>query len=70
MSQTYTEGSPVKAGDVLFQVDPRPSQTAVDQAVLTALREVSDALLVSYVRLYRALGGGWTLTDQQWMSGP
>ena len=26
--------------------------------------------LISHVRLYRALGGGWTLTDQQWMSGP
>jgi len=24
MSQNYTEGSLVKAGDVLFQVDPRP----------------------------------------------
>jgi membrane fusion protein (multidrug efflux system) len=32
MSQDYTEGSLVKSGDVLFEVDPRPFQTAVDQA--------------------------------------
>jgi len=32
VSQNYSEGSPVKSGDVLFQVDPRPFQTAVDQA--------------------------------------
>src|SRR5262249_10589000 len=32
VSQNYAEGSPVKAGDLLFQVDPRPFQTAADQA--------------------------------------
>src|SRR5690242_988707 len=32
VSQNYTEGSLVKGGDLLFQVDPRPFQTAADQA--------------------------------------
>src|SRR5256884_9671563 len=32
VSQNYTEGSLVRAGDLLFQVDPRPFQTAADQA--------------------------------------
>jgi membrane fusion protein (multidrug efflux system) len=32
VSQNYAEGSVVKAGDLLFQVDPRPFQTVVDQA--------------------------------------
>src|SRR5262249_2218533 len=32
VSQNYSEGSPVKAGDLLFQVDARPFQTAADQA--------------------------------------
>src|SRR5919109_1181394 len=32
MSQNYTEGSVVKTGDLLFQVDPRPFQAALDQA--------------------------------------
>jgi outer membrane protein, multidrug efflux system len=36
----------------------------------TALAQIRRDRLLSHVRLYRALGGGWTLTDQQWMSGP
>src|SRR4029453_9250729 len=32
VSPTYTEGSPVKTRDLLFKVDPRPFQTAADQA--------------------------------------
>jgi membrane fusion protein, multidrug efflux system len=32
VSQNYTEGSFVRTGDLLFQVDPRPFQTALDQA--------------------------------------
>ncbi len=32
LSLNYKEGSHVKTGDLLFQVDPRPFQTALDQA--------------------------------------
>src|SRR5437879_13483830 len=32
VSQNYKEGASVKSGDLLFQVDPRPFQTAADQA--------------------------------------
>ena len=32
LSQNYKEGSVVKKGDLLFQVDPRPFQALVDQA--------------------------------------
>jgi membrane fusion protein (multidrug efflux system) len=32
VSQDYREGNLVKIGDLLFQVDPRPFQTAVEQA--------------------------------------
>jgi membrane fusion protein (multidrug efflux system) len=31
-SQNYKEGAPVKKGDVLFQIDPRPFQAALEQA--------------------------------------
>jgi membrane fusion protein, multidrug efflux system len=41
MKQVYTEGAHVKAGDLLFQVDPRPFQNALDQA--TAAAEKADA---------------------------
>jgi RND family efflux transporter MFP subunit len=33
MSQAYQEGAFVKAGQLLFQIDPRPFQAALDQAV-------------------------------------
>src|SRR6267378_3222444 len=47
MSQNYTEGSLVKAGDVLFQVDPRPFQAALDQVeanLLQAESQLSQAI--------------------------
>lgn len=34
--QAYTEGTHVKAGDLLFEIDPRPFQNAVDQAAAAA----------------------------------
>ena len=42
MSQNYQEGSPVKAGDSLFQVDPRPFQAALDQAEAKLLQAESQ----------------------------
>jgi RND family efflux transporter MFP subunit len=32
IAQTYREGSPVKKGQVLFEIDPRPFQAILDQA--------------------------------------
>ncbi|MBV9888839.1 MAG: efflux RND transporter periplasmic adaptor subunit [Acidobacteria bacterium] len=32
IAQTYREGSPVKKGQVLFEIDPRPFQAVLDQA--------------------------------------
>src|SRR6184192_641106 len=42
MSQNYTEGSPVKAGDLMFQVDPRPFQAALEQAEAQLLQAESQ----------------------------
>src|SRR5213079_1840489 len=39
MSQNYREGSLVKAGDLLFQVDPRPFQAALEQAVAKVVQD-------------------------------
>jgi len=61
MSQNYTEGSPVKAGDLLFQVDPRPFQAAADQAeaqVLQAESQLSQAkaqVLASQAQVEQAI---------------
>src|SRR5205809_300964 len=32
LSQKYREGDPIKKGDLLFEIDPRPFQAALDQA--------------------------------------
>ena len=32
MTQNYREGATVKKGDLLFEIDPRPLQAALDQA--------------------------------------
>jgi len=32
ISQNYKEGDPIKKGDLLFEIDPRPFQAALDQA--------------------------------------
>src|SRR3989454_3536532 len=42
VSQNYKEGALVKSGDLLFQVDPRPFQTAADQAEARLHREESQ----------------------------
>jgi membrane fusion protein (multidrug efflux system) len=41
-SQNYTEGAVVKAGDLLFQVDPRPYQAALEQAEANLLQAESQ----------------------------
>ncbi|KPC49567.1 efflux RND transporter periplasmic adaptor subunit [Amantichitinum ursilacus] len=33
LRRTYTEGKPVKAGQLLFQIDPKPYKAALDQAL-------------------------------------
>jgi len=42
ISQSYTEGAVVKAGDLMFQVDPRPYQAALDQAEANLLQAESQ----------------------------
>lgn len=42
ISQNYTEGSVVKADDLMFQVDPRPYQAALDQAEANLLQAESQ----------------------------
>ena len=50
-----------------FEVLEALQQLYPAQNTLAAIRL---SRLLAYAQLYRALGGGWTLTDQQWMSGP
>ena len=42
MSQNYTEGAVVETGQLMFQVDPRPYQAALDQAEANLLQAESQ----------------------------
>jgi membrane fusion protein (multidrug efflux system) len=42
ISQNYTEGAVVEAGQLMFQVDPRPYQTALEQAEAKLLQAESQ----------------------------
>ena len=65
LSQNYKEGSLVKKGDLLFQVDPRPFQALVDQArarveaaktQLTEAKAEVDQAMAEIDRAQAALG--------------
>src|SRR5665213_3386251 len=43
LSQNYAEGSEVKKGDLLFQIDPRPFQAALDQAQAKLAQDQAQA---------------------------
>ena len=43
LSQNYTEGSEVKQGDLLFQIDPRPFQAGLDQALARLAQDRAQA---------------------------
>jgi membrane fusion protein, multidrug efflux system len=63
----FVEGQEVKQGDLLYQIDPRPYQAALDQAV--ANQEKDKANLVNaqlnYNRDAKIVGNGLAVTQQQ-----
>jgi membrane fusion protein (multidrug efflux system) len=48
LKQDYVEGGPVKKGDLLFEIDPRPFQAALDQALA---RQQQDEAMVGKTEL-------------------
>lgn len=51
-SRVFTEGTQVKAGDVLYEIDPAPYQAALDSAIAT-LRKAESAAVNAKIRADR-----------------
>jgi membrane fusion protein (multidrug efflux system) len=64
ISQAYMDGATVKQGQVLFQIDPRPYQAALDQA--KAQLQQAEAQLLSAERNWKRVGA---LFQSQAISG-
>jgi membrane fusion protein (multidrug efflux system) len=66
MKQGYKEGSTVKQGDLLFQIDPRPFQAALDQA---KAKELQDEAMVGKTELdvkrYTPLAKNQAISQEQ-----
>src|SRR5262249_38781279 len=59
VSQNYREGSLVQSGDLLFEVDPRPFQTALDEAgQVPSKRRPSE--------VQRRVGSRWNRRSANW----
>jgi len=66
ISQNYKEGSRVKEGDLLFQIDPRPLRAALDQARGDLARAVaSEKLAALNLQRAKALYAGKVISAQE-----
>jgi membrane fusion protein, multidrug efflux system len=62
----FNEGDEVKQGQVLFQLDPRPYQAALDQALAALARDRAQAANAAQeAKRYEALVGKQYVTEQQ-----
>ena len=59
----FTEGQDVKAGDPLFQIDPRPYQAALDQAEAT--KQKDEAQLASAQARISTVTASWSAQGYQ-----
>ena len=65
-TQDYAEGSEVKKGDFLFQIDPRPFQAALDQARAKLAQDKSQADLAQLnVKRYTPLAKEQAISQQE-----
>jgi len=66
LSQDYAEGSVVKRGDLMFRIDPRPFQAALDQALGKLAQDQAQAGETALnVRLYTPLAQEEAISRQQ-----
>jgi len=68
LTQNYVEGSEVKKGDLLFQIDPRPFQALLDQAkAKLALDEAQESRTKWDVERYAPLAKQNAISQQEYI---
>lgn len=67
LRRTFTEGSQVKAGQTLFEIDPAPYQATLASAEATLAKAEANALQANaLVERYRPLIAGKAISEQDW----
>jgi membrane fusion protein (multidrug efflux system) len=67
LKQDYQEGSHVKAGDPLFEIDPRPFQAVLDQAqALLAQAQANEGKAAEDVKRYGPLAKEQAVSQQEY----
>jgi len=66
LRQNYAEGSIVKRGDLMFQIDPRPFQAVLDQALAKLAQDQAQAGETALnVRIYTPLAAQQAISQQE-----
>jgi membrane fusion protein (multidrug efflux system) len=66
LTQNYAEGSAVKKGDILFQIDPRPFQAALDQANAKLAQDQAQAGKTALdVKRYKPLAKEQAISEEE-----
>ena len=67
LKQNYSEGKPVKTGDLLFEIDPRPFQAALDQAKAKLAQDEAEQSRTAWdVQRYAPLAKKSAISEQEY----
>src|SRR5882672_11075797 len=67
LTQNYSEGKPVKTGDLLFEIDPRPFQAALDQAKAKLVQDQAQQSRAAWdVQRYAPLAKKSAISEQEY----
>src|SRR5690242_7892622 len=67
LRQDYEEGKPVKKGDLLFEIDPRPFQAALDQAKAKLAQDEAEQSRTAWdVQRYAPLAKKSAISEQEY----
>ena len=67
LTQNYSEGKPIKKGDLLFEIDPRPFEAALDQAKAKLAQDEAEQSRTAWdVQRYAPLAKKSAISEQEY----